>query len=109
MITLSRHTTLISERFTSCYWKPGPFVLKRKMSAISIDLRCKMNLFRHHLIRQLSRKAMRQPYKADTDVLLEAELPTKDPVSLFSKWFDEAKKNGGIYEPNAVCLASANK
>jgi pyridoxamine 5'-phosphate oxidase len=51
---------------------------------------------------------MRQPYKADSETLLEEDLPTKDPVELFTNWFQQAKNCKTIYEPNAVCLASAD-
>lgn len=50
---------------------------------------------------------MRKAYISDT--LLEDELPCKDPVDLFGKWFLEVKEAGLMYEPNAVALATTTK
>lgn len=52
---------------------------------------------------------MRKPYKTGEDVLNETELFTKNPLTLFHHWFETAKQCQTIYEPNAVCLATANK
>ncbi|OQR75643.1 pyridoxine-5'-phosphate oxidase-like [Tropilaelaps mercedesae] len=52
---------------------------------------------------------MRRSYKAVWNVLLEENLPTKNPVHLFEKWFLEAKDSGTIYETNAVAVASATR
>ena len=80
------------------------------MAKVAVDLSCKLlksnvRYFKncHYLL------AMRQPYKSDTDVLLESDLPTKDPVKLFDFWFKQAKECGAIFEVNAVCLATSNK
>lgn len=54
-------------------------------------------------------RSFRQPYKEDHDVLLEGNLPTKDPFELFALWFEEAKNSGKCFEPNAVCLSTATK
>lgn len=50
---------------------------------------------------------MRKPYVSDT--LLEDDLPTRDPIELFEKWFTEVKDKGHMFEPNAVALATATK
>ena len=54
-------------------------------------------------------RSHRQPYKEDQDVLLERDLPTRDPVQLFNVWFQEAKACKGILEPNAVCLSTSTR
>ncbi len=54
-------------------------------------------------------RSMRTPYKDDTDVLLEDNLPTKDPIELFKIWFEDAKKCPTIKEPNAVCLTTSTR
>ena len=59
--------------------------------------------------REVDLRSMRTPYKDDTDVLLEDNLPTKDPVELFKIWFEDAKKCPTIKEPNAVCLTTATR
>jgi len=47
---------------------------------------------------------LRQEYKAAT---LSEKSVAKDPFSQFSKWFTEAM-DGGIFEPNAMILATAS-
>lgn len=59
--------------------------------------------------REIDLRSMRTPYKDDTDVLLEDNLPTKDPIELFRMWFEDAKKCETIKEPNAVCLTTATR
>ena len=54
-------------------------------------------------------RSFRQPYREDQDVLLEQELPTRDPYELFALWFAEAKSCPSIKEPNAVCIATASR
>ena len=54
-------------------------------------------------------RSMRIPYKEDEQVLLESQLPTKDPLELFKLWFEEAKTCPTIKEPNAVCLTTATR
>ncbi|XP_054152885.1 pyridoxine/pyridoxamine 5'-phosphate oxidase-like [Oppia nitens] len=53
--------------------------------------------------------AMRKPYSTKQQILLETQLESKNPLKLFDIWFDEIKKCGKIYEPNAVCLATSDK
>ncbi|XP_022698323.1 uncharacterized protein LOC111265699 isoform X1 [Varroa jacobsoni] len=52
---------------------------------------------------------MRRSYKAVWNVLLEENLPTRNPVDLFDRWFTEAKDSNTIYETNAVAVASATR
>ncbi|KAI1287013.1 Pyridoxine-5'-phosphate oxidase [Halotydeus destructor] len=58
--------------------------------------------------RSIDLSAMRQPYLEDSDVLLEENLPSKDPFELFGHWFTKTKESGLVLEPNAVCLATAD-
>ncbi|XP_025835363.1 pyridoxine-5'-phosphate oxidase-like isoform X2 [Agrilus planipennis] len=46
--------------------------------------------------------------KIDMDIS-EENLQSKDPFVIFDQWFNEAKKCDKIIEPNAMCLATANK
>ncbi|KAK8778713.1 hypothetical protein V5799_019943 [Amblyomma americanum] len=50
---------------------------------------------------------MRKPYVSG--VFLEKDLPTRDPIELFEKWFTEVKDGGLMYESNAVALATTTK
>ncbi|XP_064463403.1 pyridoxine-5'-phosphate oxidase-like isoform X3 [Ornithodoros turicata] len=50
---------------------------------------------------------MRKAYISST--LLEDDLPTRDPIELFEKWFNTIKDAGLMYEPNAVALATTTK
>ena len=52
---------------------------------------------------------MRKPYKGETEVFTEESLVAKEPISQFTKWFDEACSTPGIQEANAMCLATATK
>lgn len=52
---------------------------------------------------------MRKKYKDGHTVFLEDSIETKDPINLFHKWFEEVKQCPEIQEPNAMCLATANK
>lgn len=53
--------------------------------------------------------ALRIKYKDKTEKFREDQIEKKDPIDLFRKWFDEALKTDEIYEPNAMCLATATK
>ncbi|XP_025833713.1 pyridoxine-5'-phosphate oxidase isoform X3 [Agrilus planipennis] len=52
---------------------------------------------------------MRHEYNTRINLLLEENLQSKDPFVIFDQWFNEAKKCDKIIEPNAMCLATANK
>lgn len=52
---------------------------------------------------------LRVPYLENENSFLEKDIETKEPFSLFTKWFEEAKNNSAIKEPNAMCLATATK
>ncbi|MGE0763859.1 MAG: pyridoxamine 5'-phosphate oxidase [Bdellovibrionales bacterium] len=40
---------------------------------------------------------------------LDELLKTRDPMSLFARWYAEAQKNAKLREPTAMALATANK
>lgn len=42
------------------------------------------------------------------DALLEDNLPTKNPYSLFDLWFKEALEDPACYEPNAMCISTVS-
>lgn len=48
-------------------------------------------------------------YKDKTEKFREEAIEKKDPICLFRKWFDEALNTVEIFEPNAMCLATATK
>lgn len=50
---------------------------------------------------------MRKKYREANTPFLEDDIEVKDPIVLFGKWFEAAKQCGDIYEPNAMCLATA--
>lgn len=52
---------------------------------------------------------MRVPYNDRAKLLIEDNLPSKDPIIWFEQWFNEAKNNPEVVEPNAMCLATATK
>lgn len=52
---------------------------------------------------------MRKSYKDKSEVFLEDHIPIKNPISQFKLWFDEICNEKKIYEPNAMCLATATK
>lgn len=43
------------------------------------------------------------------DVLLEDNLPTKNPFTLFDLWFKEALADETCYEPNAMCISTVDR
>ncbi|KAF8770587.1 Pyridoxine-5'-phosphate oxidase like protein [Argiope bruennichi] len=49
--------------------------------------------------------AMRVPYEPD----VEKDFSVKNPITLFDKWFNDARKTEGIREANAVAVATADK
>jgi len=53
----------------------------------------------------MSIEDLRKEYKG---VFLKAEDLDKDPIRAFSNWFEEARKNELIPEPNAMTLATVN-
>lgn len=54
-------------------------------------------------------QALRIKYKDKTEKFREDQIEKKNPIDLFGKWFDEAFKTEEIFEPNAMCLATATK
>ena len=48
-------------------------------------------------------------YKEKKEVLLEANIQHKEPISLFKEWLNVAITTEEILEPNAACLATVNK
>ncbi|KAF5298171.1 hypothetical protein FQA39_LY02595 [Lamprigera yunnana] len=52
---------------------------------------------------------LRKPYQDSSNAFLEKNIKVKDPIKLFHEWFQEAKNNKSIVEPNAMCLATATK
>lgn len=51
----------------------------------------------------------RVAYRSKTDVLLEENLESKDPIKLFIAWFKTASERDDIRQPNAACLATSSK
>ena len=52
---------------------------------------------------------MRISYEGKDKAFTEDQLVSKEPIGQFSSWFEEVKKCKDVQEPNAVCLATANK
>lgn len=52
---------------------------------------------------------MRVKYKEPTEAFTEDQLVSNEPIAQFTAWFDEVKKCSDIIEPNAMCLATANR
>lgn len=52
---------------------------------------------------------MRISYKGKDEAFTEDQLVSQEPIGQFSAWFEEVKNCKDILEPNAVCLATANK
>lgn len=42
------------------------------------------------------------------DVMLETQLPTRNPYTLFDLWFQEALNDPSCYEPNAMCISTVS-
>ncbi|XP_059476278.1 pyridoxine/pyridoxamine 5'-phosphate oxidase-like isoform X2 [Neocloeon triangulifer] len=53
--------------------------------------------------------AMRVKYRDRSELFLEKDLVSNEPISQFKNWLEEACKTPGILEPNAMCLATASK
>jgi len=51
---------------------------------------------------------MRAPYLGNEQAFVETQLTCKEPIGLFTEWFEVARKTPGILEPNAMCLATAS-
>ena len=49
---------------------------------------------------------IRAHYGDPTEVFDVKDLASKDPVAQFDSWFQLARKNPGIKEPNAMCLST---
>jgi len=52
---------------------------------------------------------LRTAYNERTNLLMENNLSVKEPITLFQEWFDDAKSNPAVIEPNAMCLATATR
>lgn len=52
---------------------------------------------------------MRIRYKERSETFLEEHLVAKEPFAQFHSWFEQAKTNPKILEPNAMCLSTATK
>lgn len=52
---------------------------------------------------------MRTKYLEKEQAFGEEKLVSKEPISQFKVWFDEACKIPGIQEANAMCLATSSK
>jgi pyridoxamine 5'-phosphate oxidase len=52
---------------------------------------------------------MRKPYNDKSQTFDIKDLVSKEPISQFKAWFDEATQNEKIEEANAMCLATATK
>nr|BAN20815.1 pyridoxamine 5'-phosphate oxidase [Riptortus pedestris] len=52
---------------------------------------------------------MRVKYKDRTEAFTEDQLVSDEPIGQFTAWFEEMKKCPDIIEPNAMCLATANR
>ncbi|CAG5130641.1 unnamed protein product [Candidula unifasciata] len=52
---------------------------------------------------------MRKPYRSKDDVFDFDDLVSKEPYEQFQAWFEEAQKHDGIFEANAMALATATK
>ncbi|KAF6727206.1 Pyridoxine-5'-phosphate oxidase [Oryzias melastigma] len=52
---------------------------------------------------------MRKKYRGDEECFEESQLVSFDPIKQFGNWFDEATKCPEIGEPNAMCIATANR
>lgn len=52
---------------------------------------------------------MRTEYNHRENLFLEKDIEVKDPYVLFEKWFSLVKNDPRTVEPNAMCLATANK
>lgn len=42
------------------------------------------------------------------DVMLETDLPSRNPFQLFDLWFKEALADESCYEPNAMCISTVS-
>ena len=42
-----------------------------------------------------------------TDAFDVKDLASKDPIKQFDAWFQLARKNPGIKEPNAMCISTS--
>ncbi|BFZ02286.1 hypothetical protein BsWGS_05325 [Bradybaena similaris] len=52
---------------------------------------------------------MRKPYRSKDDIFDFDDLVSKEPFDQFQAWFEEAQKHDGIFEANAMALATATK
>lgn len=52
---------------------------------------------------------MRKPYRHDSDIFDIKDLVSRDPITQFDCWFQEACKQPDIKEPNAIALATASR
>ncbi|XP_046677913.1 pyridoxine/pyridoxamine 5'-phosphate oxidase-like isoform X1 [Homalodisca vitripennis] len=58
---------------------------------------------------ELKVEDMRTKYHEKNQTFLESDLQSKDPISQFKIWFEEAARTPGIAEANAMCVATASK
>ncbi|KAK5645383.1 hypothetical protein RI129_006683 [Pyrocoelia pectoralis] len=56
-----------------------------------------------------STAGIRIPYKTRGNAFLEDDIPVKDPIQLFDKWFREARETPELIEPNAMCLSTSTR
>lgn len=52
---------------------------------------------------------MRAAYRDRQNLFTESDLVSKEPISQFKAWFDQARHDPNIMEANAMCLSTASK
>ncbi|CAF1018827.1 unnamed protein product [Brachionus calyciflorus] len=52
---------------------------------------------------------IRAHYRDPSEIFDVKDLVSKDPIKQFDEWFQLARKNPGIKEPNAMCLSTATR
>jgi pyridoxine/pyridoxamine 5'-phosphate oxidase len=50
---------------------------------------------------------MRANYRNPTDIFDICDLASKDPIKQFDEWFQTAKKDPAVKEPNAMCISTS--
>ncbi|XP_077289027.1 pyridoxine/pyridoxamine 5'-phosphate oxidase-like [Arctopsyche grandis] len=84
-----------------------------KLSSLLIGIKVQSRLQQLHSCQFLKMSvdisSLRIRYKDRSETFLEEHLVAKEPFAQFHSWFEQAKSNAKILEPNAMCLSTATK
>lgn len=96
---MAKSGLVLRNRVINCYTGfSKSFQNRRRMPSNEMSTECKEDL-----------SGLRKPYRSKSCTFSENDLIAKEPFGQFKAWFETARNTQDIYEPNAMCLATATK